>query len=57
MIFCCKEHVELALDIMVDEHELAPILEEVKNSEDLSTPCEYCTNSAAYIVANKNSDT
>ncbi|MCM3112807.1 CxxH/CxxC protein [Lederbergia lenta] len=57
MIFCCKEHVELALDIMVDEHELAPILEEVKREVELSTPCEYCSNPAAYIVANKNSDT
>lgn len=57
MIFCCKEHVELALDIMVDEHELAPILEEVKREVELSTPCEYCSNPAAYIVANKNSGT
>lgn len=52
MIYCCKEHVELALDITVDEHETAPVLEEVKNKEDLSTPCEYCENPAAYIVAN-----
>lgn len=52
MIYCCKEHVELALDIIVDEHETAPVLEEVKEDTDLSTPCEYCNERAAYIVGN-----
>ncbi|MBS4207131.1 CxxH/CxxC protein [Bacillus sp. FJAT-50079] len=52
MIYCCKEHVELALDIVVDEHETAPVLEELKSDENLSTPCEYCQNRAVYLVGN-----
>jgi len=52
MIYCCKEHVELALDIVVDEYETAPVLEELKTDGDLSTPCEYCEKTAAYIVGN-----
>lgn len=55
VIYCCLEHVELALDIIVDEHEVAPILEEVQQSE-LSTPiCEYCQNPALYMVSNEYS--
>ena len=52
MIYCCKEHVELALDIIVDEHETAPVLKELKNEGELSTPCAYCKETAAYIVGN-----
>ncbi|MBS4223855.1 CxxH/CxxC protein [Lederbergia citrea] len=52
MIYCCKEHVELALDIIVDEYETSPVLEEVKEGSDLSTACEYCDKPAAYVVAN-----
>ncbi|MBS4196457.1 CxxH/CxxC protein [Lederbergia citri] len=52
MIYCCKEHVELALDVIVDEYETFPILEEIKTEDGLSTPCEYCENPAAYIVGN-----
>ena len=52
MIYCCREHVELALDIIVDEHETAPVLEELKEDAKLSTGCEYCEKPAVYIVAN-----
>lgn len=52
MIYCCKEHVELALDITVDEHETFPILEELNEDKKLSTRCEYCDQPAVYIVAN-----
>ena len=57
MIYCCKEHVELALDIIVDEHETAPILEQIKDGENLSTTCEYCQVPASYIVGNECSST
>ncbi len=30
---CCLEHVELALDIIVDECEVAPVINSVDNSE------------------------
>jgi CxxH/CxxC protein (TIGR04129 family) len=52
LIYCCLEHVELAMDIIVDEHEVAPDLKELAKEEQLSTTCEYCGNNAVYIVAN-----
>lgn len=52
MIYCCNEHVELALDIVVDEYETFPLLEEAKDVEQLSTTCEYCDKKATYIVGN-----
>ncbi|MCP3739919.1 CxxH/CxxC protein [Rossellomorea sp. BNER] len=52
MIYCCKEHVELAMDIVVDEYEVAPVLEQLTEEQRLSTICEYCENNATYIVAN-----
>lgn len=33
-IYCCLEHTELALDVMVDEIELAPVFEKIENSTD-----------------------
>lgn len=52
MIKCCLEHIELALDIEVDEHEIAPIMNELSEEEKLSTTCEFCQNSAIYVVGN-----
>ncbi len=52
MIYCCKEHVELALDIIVDEEETAPILEKFTVENELPTSCKYCNNPAEYIVGN-----
>ncbi|WP_409252400.1 CxxH/CxxC protein [Bacillus sp. SCS-153A] len=52
MIYCCKEHVELAMDVIVDEYEVAPKLEQLTDDQKLSTTCEYCTETAEYIVAN-----
>ncbi|WP_245154029.1 CxxH/CxxC protein [Jeotgalibacillus proteolyticus] len=51
-IYCCKEHVELAMDIFVDEEETFPALHTVDNLKQLSTHCEYCRNEAAYLVEN-----
>ena len=52
MIYCCEEHVELALDVVVDEFETFPVLTKV-DVDNLSTTCEYCQNIAMYIVANE----
>lgn len=52
MIYCCKEHVELALDVVVDDFETFPILTEVPVDKTPKS-CEYCGQPAAYIVANK----
>lgn len=52
MIYCCKEHVEMALDEVVDKYEVAPVMKELKEEEQLSTTCAYCNEKAVYIVAN-----
>lgn len=52
MIYCCEEHVDLAIDTIVDEFETFPVLNKVE-SEKLSTACEYCQSSAVYVVANE----
>lgn len=52
MIYCCEEHVELGLDIIVDEYETFPVLTKI-DVDNLSTSCEFCSNRAVYFVANK----
>jgi CxxH/CxxC protein (TIGR04129 family) len=52
MIYCCEEHVDLALEAIVDEFETFPLLSKI-DVDNLSTGCEYCNNPAAYMVANK----
>ncbi|MEQ6376366.1 CxxH/CxxC protein [Bacillaceae bacterium S4-13-58] len=56
-LYVCNDHVELALDKIVDEYETFPTLEKVDNSSSLSTTCEYCGNKPTYIVANTYSST
>ncbi|MBU8881255.1 CxxH/CxxC protein [Bacillus sp. FJAT-29790] len=53
MIYCCEEHVDIAIDTVVDEYETFPQLKKVLGEEKLSTACEYCKNPAIYLVANK----
>ena len=48
----CKEHVEIALDIIVDETGEYPLLEELSTSEHVT--CEFCEADATYIVSSKN---
>ncbi|WP_456277219.1 CxxH/CxxC protein [Bacillus sp. AK128] len=57
MIKVCSEHIELAIDIMVDEKEIAPEINLLTEEEKLSTTCEYCQNNAIYVVTNIYSDT
>jgi CxxH/CxxC protein (TIGR04129 family) len=52
MIFSCEEHVEIALDTIVDEQGTFPILSKLA-VDNLSTTCEYCQNQAIYMVANE----
>lgn len=52
MIYSCEEHVEIALDEVVDEYETYPVLSKV-DVDNLSATCEYCQNAAVYVVANK----
>ncbi|WP_075983337.1 CxxH/CxxC protein [Bacillus massilinigeriensis] len=52
MIYCCEEHVDIALDTIVDEYETFPNLSKIEEENKLSTTCEYCQNPAVYVVAN-----
>jgi len=52
MIYCCEEHIDLALDMYVDEHEVPPEMEKVEEEKKLSTSCEFCQNKAIYVVGN-----
>jgi CxxH/CxxC protein (TIGR04129 family) len=51
-IICCKEHAELAIDIIVDEFETAPVVELLTEKDELSTTCEYCNEPGVYKVSN-----
>lgn len=53
MIYCCEEHVDLAIDTVVDEYETFPQLTKLEGDKKLSTTCEYCQNTAIYVVANE----
>ncbi len=53
MIYACEEHIDIAIDTIVDDYETFPNLTKVAEQENLSTTCEYCQNKAIYIVANK----
>ncbi|WP_110928068.1 CxxH/CxxC protein [Bacillus massiliglaciei] len=51
-IYCCQEHVEMAMDEVVHEYETYPTLNSISDDNELSTRCEYCRNDAIYIVGN-----
>ncbi|MFS0788704.1 CxxH/CxxC protein [Shouchella sp. 1P09AA] len=46
MIAACEEHIELALDVAVDEWEAAPIVETAKEV----VTCQFCEQQAIYTV-------
>lgn len=52
-IYSCDEHVDIAIDTIVDEHETFPVLTKIEEEEKLSTACEFCRNKAVYLVANE----
>lgn len=57
VIYCCVEHVDLALDVIIDEKETYPILEKYNTIHNLSTTCEFCEKTPVYIVSNERSHT
>jgi CxxH/CxxC protein (TIGR04129 family) len=57
MIYACLDHVELALEAVMDETQSAPQLEKVDDVQKLSTACDYCKNLAIYVVTNTYSHT
>lgn len=55
-IFCCREHIERALDEIIYECEEAPFLNDISEKES-GNYCKYCDQASVYIVANEFSDT
>ncbi|TWD95852.1 CxxH/CxxC protein (TIGR04129 family) [Peribacillus frigoritolerans] len=51
-LYCCQEHVDMALDEVVYECETYPVLTLIPEENQLSTTCEYCRNVAIYLVGN-----
>jgi CxxH/CxxC protein (TIGR04129 family) len=55
MQLVCGEHVELALDIIVDDYEKAPELLSLEQAglaeEQPPRQCEHCEAPAAYVVS------
>jgi CxxH/CxxC protein (TIGR04129 family) len=55
MQLVCGEHVELALDIIVDDYEKAPELLSLEQAglaeEQPPRKCEHCEAAAAYVVS------
>ncbi|MYL34463.1 CxxH/CxxC protein [Pontibacillus yanchengensis] len=56
-LYVCQEHVDKAMDVVVDEYETFPRLEPVDEEKSLSTACEYCGERSIYMVANIGSST
>ncbi|WP_100374306.1 CxxH/CxxC protein [Bacillus sp. FJAT-45037] len=51
MLYACEEHIELAMDVIVDEHEAAPIIEKTDQETQISTTCSFCEKTAIYSIA------
>jgi CxxH/CxxC protein (TIGR04129 family) len=51
MYKCCENHIELAIDIYVDEKEMAPEIEKI-SVDNQGISCDFCKNQAIYIVGN-----
>ncbi|WP_082394286.1 CxxH/CxxC protein [Bacillus sp. JCM 19034] len=50
MYYACEEHIELALDIVVDETENPPIVDKIEQQQKQSTTCSFCKNEPVYTV-------
>ena len=53
----CETHIYRALDEVTAKTEAFPVMETINNSEELSTPCDYCQQAAIYVVSNMQSPT
>jgi len=47
----CEEHIEVVIDMFVDEKEIAPNIQKIEVNHNLSTTCELCEKPAVYIVS------
>ena len=55
-IYSCEEHIERALDEVIDQQEIAPLFEKLEKV-GCSLACQYCQRQAIYVVSNECSDT
>ncbi|BDG45398.1 CxxH/CxxC protein [Saccharococcus caldoxylosilyticus] len=51
MFICCEEHVDMAIDMYVDETEQAPNISLI-SVDNSGQSCDFCENKAVYIVGN-----
>ncbi|WP_209125183.1 CxxH/CxxC protein [Alkalihalobacillus sp. BA299] len=46
----CKDHVELAMEHIIDECEAAPNMEILSEQQKLSTTCSFCEQEPIYRI-------
>ncbi|MGN4123540.1 CxxH/CxxC protein [Lysinibacillus sphaericus] len=51
--YSCEKHIEHALDMFVAEQKVFPIMDKIEEDKKLSTKCNYCEQTAEYIVSRK----
>lgn len=56
-IYCCEEHVEYALEEVINEKEMPPIFQRLESGKLSTNPCAYCGKPSVYIVSNGYSPT
>nr|WP_096437964.1 CxxH/CxxC protein [Alteribacter populi] len=50
MYYCCEEHIDMAIEDIVDYYALPPKIDKLTDEKQLSTTCNYCSNNAFYQV-------
>lgn len=48
--YTCEEHVELAMEHIIDECEAAPNIGILSDEQKLSTGCSFCDEQPTYII-------
>ena len=51
-MYCCDEHIDRAIDEMLDLHPLPPSIENVSDEEQLHLKCHFCDDRPIYCVKN-----
>ncbi|WP_249414109.1 CxxH/CxxC protein [Alteribacter keqinensis] len=50
MYFSCSEHIDMAIEDIVDYYALPPKIDKLTEEEQLSTACKYCDSKALYRI-------
>lgn len=51
--YSCEEHIDVIIDMFIDEEETFPVLTKMEQEIELSTGCALCGGKPIYMVANK----